>query len=702
MPSQEEYLDSLLRGMTNNTTDDVGADSVNTSLDTDAYAEEADLTEPDAEPQSVMRVSDLYSAEEEDLDFYDDEDSIWEKGRIQVQDTAHMSEEDIERLLTAGEEDDNIVEAAQEPVDNDLMDILENMEDNELHEIHDLLHKSDNNEAIDDEIFSHGQEEVEIFDPFAEGEEEQPVELSEREKKALEKKKLKEEKKAAKAAQIEAQRAEKEAAKAAKQAEVKSAKAAKQAEAKAAREALKEKKRAEKEARKAAKMPKEEPKDQELLEEVVEEPALEIPDEDLSLLDGILQGAEEPEMPILQTDDMTMEPLQEDAAVSELMPDDDVQAMSELLGDIQEVEEVDGSADNEILSQSSEAAEDAELVELLQMAGAMDMAATLAEKGSGDSEHTEDTEENQDAAKEEKDAPKKGFFAKILDFLTEEDEEEDKDAPEIQLSDENQNILNELDEQEDTKGKKGKKKKKGEKSDKKKEKPKKEKVKKEKAPRKPMKLEAVESDTSGSNLSFKKILPVALVSLTLGVAIFVVTNLLSDFSVKKAGRDAYYNGDYQTCYEDLYGRDLNSSEQIMFSKSESILRIRLWISEYEMFEKDGLEMEALDSLIQSVNEYPALYNYAVEWNAGSDVMQYYQQILSVLSDKYHLTEAQALEIAAVPDDVEYTRRIHIIVEGGDFGSWDEPVVKEEPTPKALPDILPEEEGLGEIPLVDNL
>lgn len=58
---------------------------------------------------------------------------------------------------------------------------------------------------------------------------------------------------------------------------------------------------------------------------------------------------------------------------------------------------------------------------------------------------------------------KKGFFAKLMDFLTEEDEEdEDTVNAEIRLSEENQNIIDELD-SESGDGKKGKKRKKGKK-----------------------------------------------------------------------------------------------------------------------------------------------------------------------------------------------------------------------------------------------
>ena len=58
-------------------------------------------------------------------------------------------------------------------------------------------------------------------------------------------------------------------------------------------------------------------------------------------------------------------------------------------------------------------------------------------------------------------------------------------------------------------------------------------------------------------------------------------------------------------------------------------------------------------------------------------------MLGILQSKYGLTEAQALEIAAEPDDVQYTLKVMDVVEGkGMKAEVFEPV--------NLPDMLPEE------------
>ena len=300
---------------------------------------------------------------------------------------------------------------------------------------------------------------------------------------------------------------------------------------------------------------------------------------------------------------------------------------------------------------------------------------------------------------------KKGLLARFFDMLTEEDEDEESES--LQLSDENKEILNDLD-KEKTAGKKKKKKKKAAsgqdeedaeggkgKKAKKPKKPKPEKPKKEKVPE-------PEPLIPEKKLTPKKVIPVLLVCASLGILLIVFTNASVDYTDKKTAHDAYYEGDYQTCYENLFGKELNETEQIMFGTSESILRIRLWLREYEMFVEADEEVEALDSLIQTVNDYPELYAYAVQFNAGDAVMTAYAKILNILSEKYGLTEAQAQEIASVRSNYTYTQMVVDIVLGKPFGSWNEPE-NTEPEPEAapLPDELPEEEELSGGSFINN-
>lgn len=627
MPSQEDYLDNLLKDVSGSAEmqEEVSEQETMAGQDTDAAAPGLDAV-------------------------------------------TEMSEDEIDRLLSAGTgQEDELSNASDMDIsDEDVLKMLEDSDDEELQDIQDLLQKSDNNEAVDDSIAAlledYPEEDLEAKIIGGEGQ------SSDRE----EKKRLAKEEKERKKEEAAARKAEKKAAK----------KAAK--EAKAASKAEKSK-RGKNSGKKAEKLLEEFPEDS-------------IPDEteaqdlfDPSVLDSIVSEAD-------QAGQRPGQPQEEAAPVSEVLDSLDEEEL--------QIEDAD-SQDNDLNLDDLFGNEDADAALLDNIgAGSSDFPDLLAEDADAALAKLEEKEipEKEDASKQ-----KQGFFAKILNFLTEEDEEENEN---IKLSKENKDILDDLDKEE--KGKKGKKDKKGKKGkDKEKDSKKiKEKPKKAKKPPKPKKEKPVKEapKVPEKKLSFKKVLPVLLVGLSVGVLLFVFVNSVTDFSDKQAAKVAYYEGDYQTCYQNLFGKDLNETESIMYGKSESILYIRLWIREYEMFMGEGDRVKALDSLIQTIDSYPDLYQYAGRWNAEPEIAEGYAVILNYLSGEFGLTEGQAQTIAKVRSDKEYTRMVTAIAGGRTFENWDTPVTPEKPTEGAapqepeeeqIPDILPEEDELGNDTFIDN-
>ncbi len=211
-----------------------------------------------------------------------------------------------------------------------------------------------------------------------------------------------------------------------------------------------------------------------------------------------------------------------------------------------------------------------------------------------------------------------------------------------------------------------------------------------------------EASRPSKRLSRKRVILIAIICLSIMAVIILSTGLISDYSVKKEGRQAFSEGDYQTCYQNLYGKELSESEQVMFSQSECILRIRLWLREYELFAGEGSEAEALDSLIQSVCDYTELYEYAAQWDCIDEVAAIYEQMLDILSNKYGLTEEEAKEIADEPDDVEYTKKVTAVAEGGTYGLSEASQGGEEAPQESMSDMLPEEESFIGADFVDNM
>ena len=283
----------------------------------------------------------------------------------------------------------------------------------------------------------------------------------------------------------------------------------------------------------------------------------------------------------------------------------------------------------------------------------------------------------------------------------------------MKLSDENAQILDEMNKEGDgdKKKKKKDKKKKGEEKAEGgddirdvEEKPKK--PKKEKKPKKAK--EPAADEKPEKKLSTKKIVMVVIVCGMFASLIFITIKFAGDYSVKKAGRTAFKNEDYQACYQDLFGKKLNETETIMFNRSECILRIRLWLREYEILADEGSEIKALDSLIQSINAYPGLYTSAVNWGCLDKVEPTYQEMLGILNNKYGLTTEEAFSIAAEPDDIVYTRLVHEVVNGMSYTDAYNKIngIVTEPEPEPVKevvkdDLLQEEDGIGNDNFVDN-
>ncbi|MBP1585272.1 MAG: hypothetical protein ILP17_06230 [Lachnospiraceae bacterium] len=279
---------------------------------------------------------------------------------------------------------------------------------------------------------------------------------------------------------------------------------------------------------------------------------------------------------------------------------------------------------------------------------------------------------------------KKGLFAKLLSLLTDEEDDDDSEKSSLKLSDENAAVLEQLDAEGEGGGKKKKQKKKkkdakaetenaddgseeGEGTDKKGKKKKPKKEKKEKAPE--------EDEKPSKKLNVKKVAAVFGLCFTILVAVLIISRLMGSYTVKKEARDAYAMGDYQTAYQDLFGQDLNESDEIIFKKSECILRIRLWLREYEILKEES-DVKALDSLIQTVNRYPGLYQSAVKWNCLDEVEPLYRQMVDALESEYGLSEEEAIEIAMIRSDVDYTRAVYAVVNGLHEERHEEPAPEE--------------------------
>lgn len=402
--------------------------------------------------------------------------------------------------------------------------------------------------------------------------------------------------------------------------------------------------------------------------------------------------------------------------------DDDLMALLASAGD-------EDLGDIQSLLQSDENGEAVDADALIAATTVEDVAADiLDEDGGKKKKKKKEKKKKEKKAKDEnvaEDGEKKpGFFARLLNSLTESDDDDEDgsgkeaipdDLSELDISDENREILAALEGEDDKKKSKKEKKKKdkkakkgkkgkgadgedslddirekgddeedgGKKKKKKEKKPKKVKEVKEKEPEKPLK-----------KLPKKKVRATFLLCLSLLAAMLVGIFGFTSLNNMREARWAFDNQDYETTYENLYGMKLGEKDEVIFNKSQTILQMDRKYTSYQNFARLGMQEEALNALIEAVGMYPDLRNKAAKYGVEAQVDYTYSQIIAALGT-YGIDEAQADEIARYDSKVKYNLKIKSIVYGTEFTYGEEAAPSEEPVEEmsdvqTVDDILPEE------------
>ncbi|MBO4902828.1 MAG: hypothetical protein J5518_08550 [Lachnospiraceae bacterium] len=265
---------------------------------------------------------------------------------------------------------------------------------------------------------------------------------------------------------------------------------------------------------------------------------------------------------------------------------------------------------------------------------------------------------------------KPGFFAKILDSLTKEVEEEEAATEEsgqifeetakdiaIETAAENQKIIEEMGDEEEegeAKGKKGKKAKKE-----KKPKEKKQKVKKEVFPDDP---------SLYRKLPRKNVIVICILCFSLGVVITLLTYLLPYYRDTKKAQSAYDHGNYIEAYTDLKGHNLNKKQQEIYNKSVVILKEKRKLDSYEKYMQLNMPAQALDALLQGLKNADDFGAYAEELGVKDTFDEYTREIESKVTGTFGLDLGTAYEWSKIEDANEYSRQIYQFLSGNGGGS----------------------------------
>ena len=397
--------------------------------------------------------------------------------------------------------------------------------------------------------------------------------------------------------------------------------------------------------------------------------------------------------------------------------DEDLNEINDLLKKTDLNEAIDTSTSEEIFSHGDVSSDD-DMLELLNSMNEEPTASGEEEitskkkkkafslpfgKKKESKQKTDASEENSANSEEDGKEKKKGFWHRLMEELTREEEE-----PENQESvDENEEILKELEAEDQIKEKKKNKKekkkkdKKGKKSKnasadeenedasgeeegkKKKKKPKREKKEKAKGPK----------EKSPKILSKKMLFSMIAFCATIIAAIVLLSIFLPDYADKKNARTAFYTGDYSKVYELLYDKNLNQSDQLIFERANVVLKLQRRLDSYELNKKIGQEAEALDALLQRTLKYEEILSDAT-YGAEEELQALYRKILDHLEQDYGIGEEEARTINSY-DSETYSRKIYSVVNGEDFSDLEQEAGEEGKTADndKLQDVLPEEEDL---------
>lgn len=221
----------------------------------------------------------------------------------------------------------------------------------------------------------------------------------------------------------------------------------------------------------------------------------------------------------------------------------------------------------------------------------------------------------------------------------------------------------------------------GEEDDSKKSKKKEKKPKEKKVKEKKVKIKTVDiEDLDDSEpVSKKKVVSIFFICIMLMLALVAIIVNYSGHANRRLAEEAYEGGDYLECYQMLYGQHMDESQEVMFHKSEITLKMDLFWNRYENYEREKNWLEGLNKLIQFVYEYPELHEFATTWNCENVVEATYANVVNELYEEYRLQEQDALNIANLESDIDYTRELVDIVEKKELG-----ILK-------YPNMLPEEE-----------
>ncbi len=196
----------------------------------------------------------------------------------------------------------------------------------------------------------------------------------------------------------------------------------------------------------------------------------------------------------------------------------------------------------------------------------------------------------------------------------------------------------------------------------------KKKKKKEKKPKKEKSLEE-ELKPRQKGISNKAVAAILLVCLSIAAVIVVLCYFgPRKLAINKANYDLY-DGEYQEAALTLYGMNLNENDTLVYRKASLLNAVNTKLDQYDKFMAIKREDKALDALFKTITYCDTKKVEADNIGVAEEVAIVRNAALSILSDKYGVTEEQAEEICQMRP-VYYTSAIESIMRGLPYDAFD--------------------------------
>jgi hypothetical protein len=169
----------------------------------------------------------------------------------------------------------------------------------------------------------------------------------------------------------------------------------------------------------------------------------------------------------------------------------------------------------------------------------------------------------------------------------------------------------------------------------------------------------------GKKIPKKNIIAAVILGISVFGAIMIATNILSQQGFLRTARTAFYNQDYKSVYQAMYGMNLKDDESdgLIKNRSEVILKMQRRLDSYQNNVKMGRELEALDALIQGLATYDYINADAEQYGVMSEVDEIKDEILNILQTQYGLDETGARAIMNEEDNTAYTVSLNNVING---------------------------------------